>query len=157
MSVAILGAGAFGTALAVALSANGPVTLWARDIGWGRDNPRLPGVTLPDAIRVTDDMPAATQAALTASADPSQGMPTDGEIVPITSVLESGFSILPTVVPTGTMSMSAAEPAPTAGTPGGCNATAPAEAGKGKAGLGWMKDSGECASDFLQPGNKVSW
>ena len=46
MSIAILGAGAFGTALAVALSANGPVTLWARDTGWGRANPRLPGVTL---------------------------------------------------------------------------------------------------------------
>jgi hypothetical protein len=94
---------------------------------------------------------------VTSAADPSQGIPTGGEIVPITSVLESGYSILPTVVPTGTMSMSAAEPVPTAGTPGGCNATAPAEAGKGKAGLGWMKDSGECASDFLQPGNKVSW
>lgn len=105
----------------------------------------------------TETAASATQAEMTASADPSQGFSTGGEIAPITSVLESGYSILPTVVPTGTMSMSAAEPVPTAGTPGGCNATAPAEAGKGKAGLGWMKDSGECASDFLQPGNKVSW
>ncbi|WEF25012.1 NAD(P)H-dependent glycerol-3-phosphate dehydrogenase [Paracoccus sp. S3-43] len=74
MSVAILGAGAFGTALAVALSANGPVTLWARDIGWGRDNPRLPGVTLPHAVRVTDDLQAATQAETLLLALPAQAL-----------------------------------------------------------------------------------
>ena len=34
MSVAVLGAGAFGTALAVALAAKGPVVLWGRRIGW---------------------------------------------------------------------------------------------------------------------------
>lgn len=56
MSVAILGAGAFGTALAVSLAAKGPVTLWGRDISWGRENPRLPGITLPDAIHLTDDL-----------------------------------------------------------------------------------------------------
>lgn len=56
MSVAVLGAGAFGTALAVSLAAHGPVTLWGRDTGWsaGRENPRLPGVTLPDNLHVTD-------------------------------------------------------------------------------------------------------
>ena len=59
MSVSILGAGAFGTALAVALSANGTVTLWGRDTGWGRENPRLPGVTLPDAVSVTQDLAQA--------------------------------------------------------------------------------------------------
>lgn len=55
----ILGAGAFGTALAVALAAKGPVTLWGRDIGWGgtRENPRLPGVALSDAVRLTDTLP----------------------------------------------------------------------------------------------------
>ena len=57
--IAVLGAGAFGTALAVALSANGPVALWGRDVGFGRENPRLPGVTLPDAVTVTDDLHAA--------------------------------------------------------------------------------------------------
>lgn len=56
MKIAILGAGAFGTALAVALSANGPVTLWGRKVDWGRENPHLPGVRLPDAITVTDDL-----------------------------------------------------------------------------------------------------
>ncbi|MCQ0971347.1 NAD(P)-dependent glycerol-3-phosphate dehydrogenase [Paracoccus sp. TK19116] len=55
-NVAILGAGAFGTALAVALSARGPVTLWGRNIAWGRENPRLPGVSLPDTITITDDL-----------------------------------------------------------------------------------------------------
>ncbi len=56
-SIAVIGAGAFGTALAVALSANGPVTLWARDTGWGRENPRLPGVVLPDGVTITADLP----------------------------------------------------------------------------------------------------
>ncbi|WP_347140015.1 NAD(P)H-dependent glycerol-3-phosphate dehydrogenase [Paracoccus sp. SSK6] len=74
MSVAILGAGAFGTALAVALAANGPVTLWARDTSWGRDNPRLPGVTLPAAIRVTNDLPMATGADTLLLALPTQAL-----------------------------------------------------------------------------------
>lgn len=56
MSIAILGAGAFGTALAISLAAKGPVTLWGRDTGWGRVNPRLPGITLPDGIRLTSDL-----------------------------------------------------------------------------------------------------
>ncbi|PZO67100.1 MAG: glycerol-3-phosphate dehydrogenase [Paracoccus denitrificans] len=54
--IGVVGAGAFGTALAVALSANGPVTLWGRDVDFGRQNPRLPGVTLPDAVQVTRDL-----------------------------------------------------------------------------------------------------
>ncbi|HHW33225.1 MAG TPA: NAD(P)H-dependent glycerol-3-phosphate dehydrogenase [Paracoccus solventivorans] len=58
-NIAILGAGAFGTALAVALSANGPVTLWGRRIGWSGENPLLPGVRLPDAVTVTETLPAA--------------------------------------------------------------------------------------------------
>ncbi len=72
MSIAILGAGAFGTALAVALSANGPVTLWARDTSWGRDNPRLPGVTLPQEVCITDDLTAAAQADTLLLALPAQ-------------------------------------------------------------------------------------
>ncbi|MDR5652478.1 NAD(P)H-dependent glycerol-3-phosphate dehydrogenase [Ruixingdingia sedimenti] len=57
--VTILGAGAFGTALAVTLAANGPVVLWGRDVGWAaaRENPRLPGVTLPPGVTVTDRLP----------------------------------------------------------------------------------------------------
>lgn len=62
--IAVLGAGAFGTALAVALSARGPVLLWGRDTAWAAgdargagalpENPRLPGISLPPAVRVTD-------------------------------------------------------------------------------------------------------
>lgn len=72
MSVAILGAGAFGSALAVALAAKGPVTLWGRDVGWGRSNPRLPGVTLPDRIAVTDDLITACHAQTLLLALPAQ-------------------------------------------------------------------------------------
>lgn len=57
--ISVLGAGAFGTALAVALSARGPVTLWGRRLPEGRATPRLPGVTIPDAVRLTDDLNAA--------------------------------------------------------------------------------------------------
>jgi len=59
MSVAVLGAGAFGTALAVALSANGPVTLWGRRIEWQGQNPLLPGVTLPEGVTATEALPDA--------------------------------------------------------------------------------------------------
>lgn len=65
MSVAVLGAGAFGTALAIALSREGaPVTLWARDAGdmqATRENTRrLPGFTLPESLSVTDDLAGIT-------------------------------------------------------------------------------------------------
>ena len=58
----ILGAGAFGTALAIALGRAGhPVTLWARHgataMQAARENARhLPGCPLPDTVRVTDDL-----------------------------------------------------------------------------------------------------
>jgi glycerol-3-phosphate dehydrogenase (NAD(P)+) len=74
MSLSILGAGAFGTALAVALSANGPVTLWGREIGWGRENPRLPGVNLPDPITVTDRLEDACRAPTILLALPAQSL-----------------------------------------------------------------------------------
>jgi len=58
----IAGAGAFGTALAIALARGGAgVTLWARagaaDIDAARENAkRLPGHTLPGTVRVTGDL-----------------------------------------------------------------------------------------------------
>ncbi len=58
--ITVCGAGAFGTALAVSLAQNGPVTLWARDAGHSaemratRQNARrLPGIDLPEAIILT--------------------------------------------------------------------------------------------------------
>lgn len=65
MSVAVLGGGAFGTALAISLAAKGPVTLWARDahavaaMRETRENPRLPGCPLPETLHVTGDLDAA--------------------------------------------------------------------------------------------------
>jgi glycerol-3-phosphate dehydrogenase (NAD(P)+) len=57
----IIGAGAWGTALASTLAGNGPVTLWAREpevavsINSARENRLfLPGITLPEAITATN-------------------------------------------------------------------------------------------------------
>ena len=74
MSVSVLGAGAFGTALAVALTANGSVTLWGRQIDWQGENPRLPGVAMPDTLTVTQDLDAALQADLILLALPAQAL-----------------------------------------------------------------------------------
>lgn len=54
MSISIIGAGAFGTALATVLATRGPVTLWGRNMSWGRQNPRLPGISLPGQVTLTD-------------------------------------------------------------------------------------------------------
>jgi glycerol-3-phosphate dehydrogenase (NAD(P)+) len=66
--IGILGAGAFGTALAVALAREGtPVTLWGRDpeamaqLATTRLSPHLPGVDLPAGIAVTPDLAQAAQ------------------------------------------------------------------------------------------------
>ncbi len=65
-SVVVLGAGAWGTALAIQAERAGcEVALWARDpvraaaIGATRENPRLPGVRLADAISVVTKPPGA--------------------------------------------------------------------------------------------------
>ncbi|HMO08605.1 MAG TPA: NAD(P)H-dependent glycerol-3-phosphate dehydrogenase [Paracoccaceae bacterium] len=58
MTLAVLGAGAFGTALAAVWGAARPVTLWGRAAA-GRESPRLPGVHLPDRVTVTRDLPKA--------------------------------------------------------------------------------------------------
>ncbi len=61
LSVAVLGAGSWGTALAALIARHGhPTTLWGRDaamvqaIADDHENPRyLPGITLPDSLRAT--------------------------------------------------------------------------------------------------------
>lgn len=58
-TVAIAGAGAFGTALAVALAADGrQVRLWGRDTALAarRESARLPGVTLPVGVQVVKNV-----------------------------------------------------------------------------------------------------
>jgi len=66
MRIAVLGAGAWGTALAGALAARRATVLWARDaahaahIAAARCNARyLPGQALPPALEITADLPAA--------------------------------------------------------------------------------------------------
>lgn len=76
-ALAIFGAGAFGTALAVAYAEAGrEVTLWAREgaerIAVTRTAPRLPGVTLPGAVTVTADPEVRAEVALIAI--PTQAM-----------------------------------------------------------------------------------
>ncbi|MDO5605544.1 MAG: NAD(P)H-dependent glycerol-3-phosphate dehydrogenase [Paracoccus sp. (in: a-proteobacteria)] len=62
--ISILGSGAFGTALAVALTQCHKVTLWGRSLPpEGHENPRLPGVALPRAIRLEPDLATAVQGA----------------------------------------------------------------------------------------------
>jgi glycerol-3-phosphate dehydrogenase (NAD(P)+) len=68
MSVSVLGAGAFGTALAIAISRESDVTLWARDSAHvtemqnARQNAkRLPDADFPSQLFVTDDLEAACQ------------------------------------------------------------------------------------------------
>lgn len=70
MKIAVLAAGAWGTALALAFAARHPVTLWAREADLveemlaRRENPRfLPGFPFPDALEITGDLQAAVQQA----------------------------------------------------------------------------------------------
>ena len=79
LSVAVIGAGAWGTALAtVAARAGRAVTLWARNaehatrIASTRDNPRLPGVRIAPEIVVTSDLALAARADLLLIATPAQ-------------------------------------------------------------------------------------
>jgi glycerol-3-phosphate dehydrogenase (NAD(P)+) len=78
-SVAVIGAGAWGTALAMtAARAGRDVTLWARNaehaarIEATRDNPRLPGVRLAPEIVVTGDLAVASRADMVLIATPAQ-------------------------------------------------------------------------------------
>jgi glycerol-3-phosphate dehydrogenase (NAD(P)+) len=78
-SVAVIGAGAWGTALAmVAARAGRSVTLWARNaehaarIASTRDNPRLPGVRIAPEIVMTSDLAEASRAEMLLIATPAQ-------------------------------------------------------------------------------------
>jgi glycerol-3-phosphate dehydrogenase (NAD(P)+) len=80
-SVAVIGAGAWGTALAaVAARAGREVILYARDaesaaqIAATRENPKLPGTRLDPRIAVTDDMALAARADIVLIATPAQNL-----------------------------------------------------------------------------------
>ncbi|UWR22437.1 NAD(P)H-dependent glycerol-3-phosphate dehydrogenase [Sulfitobacter sp. S190] len=76
MSVAVMGAGAFGTALAIALGQKMPVTLWARDVGdmarLRENRKRLPGCAFSQGVSVTDDRAKAWAADVILLAVPMQ-------------------------------------------------------------------------------------
>lgn len=75
----VIGAGAWGTALAATLAGNGPVTLWAREaevvaaINTCHENPLfLPGVALPDTITATDQLADVAACAVVLVVVPAQ-------------------------------------------------------------------------------------
>lgn len=79
MKIAIAGTGAFGTGLAIALAANGPVTLWARDETAARDMAqsrmnahRLPDRPIPNEVTITADIDAVYGADTVLLAIPAQ-------------------------------------------------------------------------------------
>jgi len=78
MKAAVVGSGAWGTALAVRLCKNGhDVTMWTFDKEWisqmeeTRINPRLPGAVLPEGIKITGDYAAISGCKLVVMASPS--------------------------------------------------------------------------------------
>lgn len=81
-TISILGSGAFGTALGVALSlAQRPITLWARNADTARtmeadreNRRRLPGVRFPPSLTVTADMDRACAADIILLAVPMQSL-----------------------------------------------------------------------------------
>ena len=82
VNVAVIGAGSWGTALALHAARRGaPTTLWSRRLDHAeaireeRQNGRyLPGFTFPDNLDVTTDLGAASGADLVVVAVPSHGM-----------------------------------------------------------------------------------
>lgn len=106
--VAVIGAGAWGTALAIQSARAGrTVTLWARDqakaatIEQTRVNPRLPGFRLPGTIRVTNHLPSSPAAVLLAT--PMQHLraiaerlpPSEAPLVACAKGVEAGTLRLP--------------------------------------------------------------
>jgi glycerol-3-phosphate dehydrogenase (NAD(P)+) len=80
-SVAVIGAGAWGTALAgVAARAGREVVLYTRnsqtaaEIAASRTNPKLPGAPLQASVRVTDDIAFAARSDLILIATPAQNL-----------------------------------------------------------------------------------
>ena len=113
MKIAILGAGAWGTALAISLARNHAVTLWARDPGLcaslqaARENQRyLPGRVFPETLALSADFTATMAGAdLALMAVPLAGLRAtlralrlDAPGVPLLWVckgLEAGTGLLP--------------------------------------------------------------
>ena len=78
MKAAVVGSGAWGTALAIRLCKNGhDVTMWTFDKDWipqmesTRINPRLPGATLPEGLKISGELAAIRGCKLVVMANPS--------------------------------------------------------------------------------------
>lgn len=78
MKAAVIGAGAWGTALAIVLCKNGlDTTLWCRsekraaEIRENRENPRLKGAALPESLKISSDPKCAADCDLVVIASPS--------------------------------------------------------------------------------------
>ena len=78
MSISVIGAGAFGTALAVTLGREGSVTLWGRDVeslATERENRRrLPGVAFPERLAVSTQLETALTSDILLIALPAQSL-----------------------------------------------------------------------------------
>src|SRR5512140_3344266 len=81
MNIAILGAGAWGTALAVALAREHRITLCARRpehaarLRAARANEYLPGIALPQSVALADDIEGAVRGCeLVLAATPTAGL-----------------------------------------------------------------------------------
>jgi len=77
--IAVMGAGAFGTALTISLAHNGPVTLWARDPERAQETQntrqntaRLSGAVLPENVTVSHEIETVSQAQIVLLALPMQ-------------------------------------------------------------------------------------
>lgn len=104
--LAVIGAGAWGTALAIqAARAGRAVTLWVRDparaaaLSETRENPRLPGHALPPTVTVTAALPTAPVVLLAVPMQHMRGvaarLPPGGPLVVCCKGLESGSLDLP--------------------------------------------------------------
>ena len=78
MKAAVIGSGAWGTALAICLCKNGhDVTMWTYEtdlieqMRTTRHNPRLPGASLPDNLEISGDYACAKDCKLVVIASPS--------------------------------------------------------------------------------------
>ena len=104
-AIGVVGAGAWGTALAVLCARAGHrVTLWARNpapIARARESPRLPGVRLPDAVEVAGTLPPAADAVVMATpvrhlrAALALPRPADAPLVLCMKGLEPGTALFP--------------------------------------------------------------
>ena len=108
MKVAVIGSGAWGTALAISLCKNGhDVTLWTfethliPEIEASRRNPRLPGAVLPEELKISGDYACACGCKLVVIASPSFPMRSvcrgvapyideDAVVVSVTKGIEDG-------------------------------------------------------------------